>query len=183
MNRSVARGAAVLLVLTALLSGLAVVHGHAQPRTPPPRDIMPALLEEVRGLRAAMEEMATAGARVQLALGRLQLQEERLAKAIQRLESTRTRMAGLRRGAAEAREQLEAVEAAIRKQGTPRMADIPNPEEVLLNLRRHIERTDAELQQLVMDESVQAADVENEQARWTAINGRVEELERRLEGR
>ena len=38
-------------------------------------DIMPALLQEVRGLRVAMEQMTSAGARVQLALGRLQLQE------------------------------------------------------------------------------------------------------------
>ena len=39
---------------------------------------MPALLTEVRGLRVAMEQMTSAGARVQLALGRLQLQESRL---------------------------------------------------------------------------------------------------------
>ena len=62
MIRPVVRGAAVLLAVI----GLAVGYGHAQPRTPPPRDIMPALLEAVRGLRAAMEEMAVAGARVHL---------------------------------------------------------------------------------------------------------------------
>ena len=50
---------------------------------------MSALLTEVRGLRQALEEMGTAGPRVQLALGRLQLQEQRVNTAIRRLESIR----------------------------------------------------------------------------------------------
>jgi hypothetical protein len=37
-------------------------------------DVLGALLTEVRGLRQAMEQMASAGPRAQLALGRLQLQ-------------------------------------------------------------------------------------------------------------
>ena len=41
---------------------------------------MPALLQEVRGLRAAIEQMTASASRVQLALGRLQLQEQRLTR-------------------------------------------------------------------------------------------------------
>ena len=37
------------------------------------QDTLAALLVEVRGLRAAMEQMASAGPRVQLAFGRLQM--------------------------------------------------------------------------------------------------------------
>ena len=37
----------------------------------PQEEDLPALLVEVRGLRAAMEQMASAGPRVQLALGRV----------------------------------------------------------------------------------------------------------------
>ena len=63
-------------------------------RPGPDRDIMPALLQEVRGLRAAMEQMTSAGSRVQLALGRLQLQEQRLNAANGRSTEIRSQLAG-----------------------------------------------------------------------------------------
>src|SRR3954466_4508494 len=49
-------------------------------------DVLPTLLTEVRDLRGAMEEMAAAGPRVQLALGRVQLQEQRINTLIRRLD-------------------------------------------------------------------------------------------------
>src|SRR3954451_5286596 len=49
-------------------------------------DVLPTLLIEVRDLRGAMEEMAAAGPRVQLALGRVQLQEQRINTLIRRLD-------------------------------------------------------------------------------------------------
>src|SRR3972149_2796185 len=47
-----------------------VVSIAAQGPRPQDSDVLPALLTEVRGLRAAIEQMASAGPRVQLALGR-----------------------------------------------------------------------------------------------------------------
>ena len=41
-------------------------------------DVLPALLTEVKGLRAAMEQLASANAQAQLLVGRLQLQETRM---------------------------------------------------------------------------------------------------------
>jgi hypothetical protein len=55
---------------------------------------MRALLVEVRGLRAAMERLATAGPRVQLAFGRLQLQEQRITSLTTQLETVRDRIRG-----------------------------------------------------------------------------------------
>jgi hypothetical protein len=52
-------------------------------------DVLGALLTEVRGLRVAMEQVASSGPRVQLALGRLQLQEQRLNTMIRRVETVR----------------------------------------------------------------------------------------------
>ena len=49
----------------------------------------PGLLTEVRGLRQAMEQMAASGPRVQLALGRLQLQEQRVNTMIRRRDAAR----------------------------------------------------------------------------------------------
>ena len=58
----------IILVSAALLGGSR--EGRAQGGTQPPPDVLSALLIEVRGLREAMEQMASAGPRVQLALGR-----------------------------------------------------------------------------------------------------------------
>ena len=63
--------------------------GHSQ-------DVLPALLAEVKGLRAAMEQMAGAGPRVQLSVGRLQLQEGRIAGMIRRLDTVRDTLASAR---------------------------------------------------------------------------------------
>jgi len=50
-------------------------------------DVLPALLTEVRGLRAAMEQMASDNAHAQLLVGRLHLQEGRIAGMVRRLDT------------------------------------------------------------------------------------------------
>src|SRR5688500_17334618 len=107
-SRTVAVVAAVIA-----LGGLSVVRAQTQAAAGS-QDIMPSLLAEVRGLRAAMEQMAAAGPRVQLALGRLQLQEQRLMEAAKRLEGTRTRLAEMQRSVAEQQEQLGLMETAMK---------------------------------------------------------------------
>ena len=88
------------LVLTAVLGSAALlggpVDGRAQATATPP-EVLAALLVEVRGLRAAMEQMASAGPRVQLALGRLQLQEQRINTLVRRLEEIRATVAHARK--------------------------------------------------------------------------------------
>src|SRR5690349_1003186 len=95
------------------VAGLAVVRAQARP-TAPSEDIMPALLAEVRGLRAAMEQMAAAGPRVQLALGRLQLQEQRVNNAIKRQDEVRGKLTALQLQAGAQQDRLAEAEAALR---------------------------------------------------------------------
>jgi division protein CdvB (Snf7/Vps24/ESCRT-III family) len=150
------------------------------------QDILPALLSEVRGLRTAMEQMATAGARVQLVLGRLQLQEQRLNTAIKRLDDIRTRLGDAQRSAAEMQEQLNMMET-LGKEGpatayVPR-GDRPTPEQVeemQRHLKRQIAHMNSEAQRFSMEEATAAGDVANEQARWLEFNQKLEELERGL---
>src|SRR5258705_11175560 len=77
--------AAVILVLAvaATLTGAAVSARQSPPATND--EVLPALLAEVKGLRAAMEQIASAGPRVQLFVGRLQLQEARINAMARRL--------------------------------------------------------------------------------------------------
>ena len=77
-----------------------------------------ALLVEVKGLRAAMEQMASAGPRVQLFASRLQLQETRINNMVRRLDTVRDRMAEAQRDVARLQTEEGQLEAAIAEQKT-----------------------------------------------------------------
>ena len=87
-------------IVAAVLLGGSIAAAQA-PGSSNSGDIMPALLQEVRGLRAAIEQMTASASRVQLALGRLQLQEQRLNAANGRLADTRNSLDGVQRRDAE----------------------------------------------------------------------------------
>jgi len=152
------------------------------------RDIMPEVLAEVRGLRVAIEQMTSSASRVQLALGRLQLQEQRLSAANGRLAEIRVQLAGSQRRAAELQEQVTGLESMLSGQ-----AELPKPdpnmtaEQVrrlltmeMQSAQREISKANADVQRLSNEESALTNDVSTEQARWSDLNQRLEELERSL---
>ncbi len=179
-----ARTTGVLTVAVVLLAGWTVARGQAQ--TPPGAartDILPALLEEVRGLRSAMEQMSSAGPRVQLALGRLQLQEQRINTSIRRADDARARLTQLHREQAEEQGRLRGFESLLKERGTHPNVDGPPPEELAAMIKHHKQRLaehDTAVQRSAAEEALFAAEVATEQARWTEINQRLEELERLL---
>src|SRR3954464_5619884 len=77
-------------------------------------DVLPTLLIEVRGLRVAMEQMAAAGPRVQLALGRVQLQEQRINTLIRRLDEAHGAVSVAQTSYADLKRRLGGVEDGIR---------------------------------------------------------------------
>jgi hypothetical protein len=85
MRRTLRHG--LFLIGCAVIVVVGATTGRAQPAG---GDVLTQLLTEVRGLRAAMEQMASAGPRVQLVLGRLQLQEQRVNTLVRRQESVRS---------------------------------------------------------------------------------------------
>jgi chromosome segregation ATPase len=149
-------------------------------------DIMPALLQEVRGLRAAIEQMTASASRVQLALGRLQLQEQRLNAANGRLAETRNSLDGVQRRVAEHQQQVTELEGMLSGQHEMPDAKIPADEmrraltEQLRGSQRELAMANAEVQRLTIQESALASDVSAEQARWSDLNQRLEDLERSL---
>ncbi len=175
--------AGFMLVVAGLAIGVALRGGVSaqSPQGQQERDILPALLTEVRGLRAAMERMASAGPRVQLALGRLQLQEQRVNNLLRRLETVRGSLTAAQRGEEEARRSVAGLEEALKSMSdTPQVRDI---EQDLRDLkqRRHPALV-AEVQRLQLEESGITQELASEQMRWTDINQKMEELERSLSG-
>lgn len=179
-----ARSITAVLVFVLSLAGIAGLRAQTRSRSD---DIMPLLLEEVRGLRAAMEQMASTGARVQLGLGRLQMQEQRLNNAIKRLEETRTRLTQLQRGAAEQQEQLAMLEISLKEESARQPSNQPHEgptehqmEAMLKQLRMQGDLTAGEITSLMGEESALTSEVAAEQARWNDLNARLEEIERGL---
>ena len=165
----------VVLISTASLG--AARPGQAPPAATPP-DTIAALLVEVRGLRAAMEQMAAAGPRVQLALGRLQLQEQRINTLVRRLDEVRTALAPARQKFQESSERLRHFEKAARD--SPMEEQRRDAEAAVPVMKREVALASAEVQRLQNDEGMLLQDINSEQNRWTEFNQRLEELERSL---
>jgi chromosome segregation ATPase len=164
----------LLALLVAVGGSLAV---RAEQMAPAP-DVLTALLTEVRGLRAVLEQMATAGPRVQLALGRLQLQEQRIGNQVRRLDSVRA-------GLLAAQRELEPLER-LATEVTQTIRDYPNSEgrredeRKLAEIKAELAKRQVEVQRLLTEESLLTQDISSEQNRWTEFNQRLEELERAL---
>ena len=157
-----------------IVAALAVTATRAQEQP----GILPSLLVEVRGLRAAIEQMASAGPRVQLALGRLQLQEQRLNTLIVKLDGIRDKLVMNQRQAVQRQQQMAQLEMAVR--------DAPNAEEreqanhMIVMMKGEITDAQTEVQRLTVEEATTAAEISSEQNRWNDFNQRLEELERAL---
>jgi chromosome segregation ATPase len=165
-----------ILILIAALGTIAAWRAAPSAQTRDP-DVLGALLVEVRGLRSAMEEMASAGPRIQLAMGRLQLQEQRVNTLIRRLDDTRQTLASLQEEIAQKQERLPRLEEALKR------PDLPDRDDITAHaagLKVQIGAGMLNLQRLQAEEASLAQDAALEQQRWTEINQRLEELDRAL---
>jgi len=142
-------------------------------------DVLTALLAEVRGLRAAMEQMASAGPRVQLAMGRLQLQEQRVTAALRKLDDLRDRRDDAEREVAQLRVQIAQTQDAIEHVAAD-APERPSLENQIRALKDAMTLRASDVQRFAADETDAAAALASEQGRWNDINQRLEELDRAL---
>src|SRR5258705_3795770 len=174
-NHVLGTAAAVLLIVSGAVVGRTAV--QAQPTTTP-QDVLPALLVEVKGLRAALEQMAGAGPRVQLAVSRLQLQEGRIAGMIRRLDTVRDSLATARREF----DQLNGAVKMMEGGGEPEKPgdDKEDFGPLLAGMKKQVAAAQANVTRLAAEEQQLIQDVTTEQARWIDINQRLDELEKAL---
>jgi chromosome segregation ATPase len=143
------------------------------------QDVLPALLTEVRGLRLAMEQLGVTGARVQLAMGRLQLNEQRITTYTRRLDEVRDRRAVMEKTVRERQQEVTDEATAIQQHGTP----IPEIAEHFKYIKAELGRATATLLQLQSEEAQLLQQIAAERDRWTEINQRLEDLDRALGSR
>jgi hypothetical protein len=182
---------AVLGFTLALVFFGSVVRTPASPQAPRRQtaagesdDVLPALLVEVRGLRAAIEQMASAGPRVHLALGRVQLQEQRVNALVRRLEESRGVAVAAQAQHDNEVEAIQSIDNAIGN-STPGIPTPGGPSIEMLRRQQAVHRRQladaaATLRRANAEEAAIATDLANEQARWTDLNQRMEALEAKL---
>jgi hypothetical protein len=164
-----------------LVAGLltAAVTVSGQPSAPAKaEDMVPALLAEVRGLRAAMEQMASAGPRVQLFTSRLQLQEARINNMVRRHDAVRESLTSAQGSYDRVLDEITRFEASLNNNPSgPHRQEL---EQMLPQRKRESLLMKRTLDRLTAEEAQLAQDIVSEQGRWTEINQRLDELERAL---
>jgi chromosome segregation ATPase len=173
---------AIFVMAVSTAAGLGVTAAAQGTGAP---DVLGALLTEVRGLRVAMEQMASAGPRVQLTLGRLQLQEQRLNTILRRAENVRETVVRTEREMTELQSEVAGNEAVL-KSADPRNNDeqfVQAITQQIGHLKRRSISLSTELQRLQAEEGVLQQQITGEQARWADINRTLEDLERALSRR
>jgi hypothetical protein len=164
-------------IVVACLSGSVSVKTQTQSQ-----DVTTALLTEVRALRTTIALVARAGASGQLALGRLQLQEQLVNLLIGRLDKTREDLAVSQREVLEQRENCKSVESALTTSAVGALHTESQPsreavEQMVTRCRTEAAAVTAESQRLAAEETGLAGDLSTEQARWSELNQRLEEIE------
>ena len=122
--------------------------------------------------------MASVGPSIQLAMGRLQLQEQRINTLIRRGDVVRDALTAAHKRAAELRDRFGNLQRALEESTEP--VNRSNIEAQLPMIKQDLARATTEIQRLQTEESEAAAQVSSEQARWAEINQRLEELDRAL---
>jgi len=178
------KSSTIVLVLglstLALGSGrMSASQGAARAASSPQEEVLPALLTEVRGLRAAMEQMASAGPRVQLALGRVQLQEQRVNNLVRRIDESRAHLADAQRDYEATQQRLRGIEAGVRDP-QPNGPPVAELQAMQRELEREVARMASEVQRYTNEASAIEADLATEQGRWIDLNQRMEALEQSL---
>lgn len=138
-----------------------------------------ALLNEVRLLRQAIEQLAGHGTRVQIAFGRLQLQEQRTATAARRLDDIRANLTRLTYQTMEVAERLKDFEG-LATTGNRTPEEEADLREMQKMMTRELRRVEAERARLTAEDIEAASVLATEQGRWSDLNRQLEELERSL---
>jgi chromosome segregation ATPase len=165
---------AVVIAVVILVPSTALAQA---PASPAQRDVMSELLTEVHGLRLAMERAATVGARIQLLVARVQMQEQRIAEASRRLSAVReeasrleTQITGMQGQSAQFEKMVSSMPREQRED-MERMAESFKTQSVMLEKRRG---------DLANEESLLLQQVSADQSRWSDVNAQLDDIERSL---
>jgi hypothetical protein len=137
------------------------------------------LLTEVRGLRAEVNQAASASIRAQLIVARLQLQEQRINVVAGQLAEVRRLITTLESGQIPLTAELKRIDDSARTGNVP-------PEEQkrlemnLGTLKAQLAQMQRQERQLRLQETELSSQLTSEQGRWIDFNSRLDDIERQL---
>jgi hypothetical protein len=141
-----------------------------------------ALVAEVRALRADLAQATQRSMRAQLLLGRLQMQEQRLAYLDRQRSETAARALEASRATAGMVAQVEQFDGGgCLASPTPQQRR--DCEQMAAQFKRQLGTQQAFEQHLLYHENDLTNALAQEQARWSDVNGRLDDLERTLNAR
>lgn len=178
--QSLKRKAALASAIVIALCGAAgAVLWAGQPSDRPTIDAsMSALVAEIRELRGAVERSGLMATQSQLLLGRLQLQENRLAMLGRQAQESRDLLNEAERAVIELETRVRRTTSAISSAQTAEMRQaIADQAEALKSELRQMQ---VKAQQLRARDSAASAALADEQGRWVDFNNRLETLERTI---
>jgi septal ring factor EnvC (AmiA/AmiB activator) len=154
----------------------AIAPGQAQPSGMPTMD---ALLAEVRGLRAELNQAAGTSIRTQLLVARLQLQEQRITGLAKQLTDVQTQRSASDSGINQMQARLKQLEEHERNPAlTPEQRKQVEGE--LAAMRLPVNEMRRRQQQLTEQESALSGQLASEQSRWIDFNDRLDQIEREI---
>jgi chromosome segregation ATPase len=164
------------LIVVVAISFLGLPGAMAQA---PPDDTIQALLAEVRQLRIALEKSTSVVPRIQLALQRVQTQQDSVQRAAQQLDGLRDRLAASASRQAERASRRKAIEAEIGREQDPVRRAALESELKQMNLMK--DQPQEEDLQLRTREVELSGHLRAEQAKLDELSERLTALEHMLD--
>jgi TolA-binding protein len=182
MNHARVNRWSVMVAIASVFTFAAALSAHAQQaRTGTANDeVLASLLIEVRGLRGAMEQMASAGPRIQLLTTRLQMQEVRIANMVRRLEAVRDSLASAQRDYARIQAEQSRFETRAASLGPGSLDEREQVQAMVAATKREAALAKPTVDRLLAEETQLTQEITTEQGRWTDISARLDELDRAL---
>jgi len=137
-----------------------------------------ALLAEVHQLRLALERSTQVAPRIQIAVERLKLQQEKVARTAQQLDELRRDLDRSRSDQPKIQQRLQAIENEANQAVDP--AQRRHLEEAMKQFKLEAEQREKSLQQMQAREGELSSQLQTEQARLTELNDRLDQIERAL---
>jgi chromosome segregation ATPase len=172
-------GLLCLICVIAPVAGLAQTDKATEPARDGERQVLQALLKEVRELRLALQRMNLSAYRAQIVVERIRAQNGRIERLSQELEMVRREMEGMDDHLPRLKEMLKELEQQVSREGDgPRRAELEMQYKAIKaemeeQPRRQQRQRDREAQLLTQ--------LQTEQTKLDVLNDRLESLERDLE--
>jgi hypothetical protein len=143
-----------------------------------PQDTLQALLKEVRALRIALEHSNQISPKMQIALARMQFQEQRVREANRELHTVRERLSDIQNKLAETAERVRQTEAQQAQTTDPKVRK--DVDDFLHAAKMEAGQLGTLEQQIRAKEAEANAVVLSEQAKWNEVNDLLVSMERML---